>query len=99
MILPSSKVIHSSLTFGQIDKNKKCAIYYRNITIVPIKAVLKKLLEIPNVFSTITTYIEQCKKVNTIISSIIQSNFGSLLKSLMETKLFYHWLYFSTISK
>lgn len=87
LILPSDKIIHSFVTFGQIAKNKKRVIRYRNITVVPIKIVLKKFLEIPNVFSTITTYIEQCKKGNTIITSIIQSTFWQSIEKFAGDKV------------
>lgn len=91
LIMPSNKTLHSSLTFGQIDTSKKCTIYHRKITIVSMKEVLKKFLEIPNVFSTITAYIlNSVRKTMLLLLQLFRVHFGSLLKSLLEIKLFYH---------
>lgn len=87
LILPSTKKIHSSLTFGLFDRFTRFTICHRKITIVPLKIVLKTFLEIPNVFSSITEYIEHCKKNDSIIISIIQSNFWQSIEKNSEGKI------------
>jgi len=66
---------NTSVIFGPLNKKKKSFTCHRKISIVPLKIALTKFLEIPNVFSTITSYIEKCKNDNSIITSITQSTF------------------------
>lgn len=75
LIMPSIITIDTSIIFGPINKKKKSFTCHKNISIIPLKSVLIKFLELPNVFSTITVYIERCKNDNNIITSIIQSSF------------------------
>lgn len=89
LIMPSTVTIDTYAIFGPLNKKRKSLTCQRKISIVPLKIVLKTFLEIPNVFSTITAYIEKCKNDDSIITSIIQSTFwkSTVKNSKCETVL------------
>lgn len=43
---------------------------YKKIALIPIKLVLKKFLELPNVFASIVEYINECKNNTTLLTSV-----------------------------
>jgi len=68
LILPSTKEIHSSLTFGLFDRFTRSTICHRKITIVPLKIVLKNFLEIPVAYTHVCLKGKAIKEKDKIIA-------------------------------
>lgn len=87
LIFPLNIKLHSSLTFCQPDRIQKSMICHRTIVVIPIKQMLKQFLEMSNVLSMIFAYIKQCQEDNTVIFSIIQSEFWQSVIKDAEDKI------------
>lgn len=68
LIRPQSTCIDTSLCIGRIGKRKKTSVCKLVLQIIPMRAVMKKFLELPNVFNSIMLFIEEMKKSNAITS-------------------------------
>lgn len=61
LFLPSKIIIRSFLTSGRCKKKVKTVLRNSTLSIVPLKQVIQKFLELPNVYSSILSYIKECK--------------------------------------
>ena len=78
-IPPVKIVIRSFLKFSK-SRIKRHIVRKKTLSIIPIDVVLKKFLELSNVFDSITKYIEKCKN-SEFVESIMQGEFWlSVLK-------------------
>lgn len=78
LIKPLPIKIHSSLIPKKKKLKKQLVIHYKKIALIPIKLILKKFLELPNVFNSIIEYINECKNNITLLTSVYH---GELWKS------------------
>jgi hypothetical protein len=68
-------------------------VKYKTIALVPIKLVLKKFLELPNVFASIVKYIDECKNNTTLLIRFIMAKCETL-QDYKRMNFFYQLQYF-----
>lgn len=77
--MPKIIVVRLRLSSTIIKNKRKNITYPYTFSIVPLKLVLQKFLELPNVFISIVNHIEKCKK-SEFIDNIFQGNFWKSVK-------------------
>lgn len=70
LIKPQSIIVGASLKSRFVDGRRQVVVSNTEIQVIPIKLVLKKFLELPNVLTSILSHLEYCKKSEPIISAV-----------------------------
>ncbi|XP_039312881.1 uncharacterized protein LOC120359458 isoform X1 [Solenopsis invicta] len=94
---PKKVIIRSFLKYGKL-KSKTCfVIRKRTLSIIPIKLVLKKFLEMPMVFSAIMKFVDKCNR-SLVINSVIKGDFWKKIVASQTDKIIFPLvLYFDDI--
>lgn len=79
-IQPLQKIIHSSLVPKRVKCRKQLVIYRKKITIIPVKLILQKFLELPNVFNSILENINKSKKNDKLVTSIFHGEMWNCME-------------------
>lgn len=70
LFLPKLVTVNSFiLSFGKIKRKHQLHLQHQKLNIVPLKLILKKFLELPNVYLKILTHIEETKKSISLTST------------------------------
>lgn len=69
-IKPQAINIFALLNSRLVGGKRKAVVSNIEIQVIPIKMVLKKFLELPNVLSTILAHIQECKRSEAIVSNL-----------------------------
>lgn len=97
LIKPQSVNISTSLSSRLVGGKREAVISNIEIQVISIKTVLKKLLELPNILSTILVHIEECKRSEVIVSNL-QSELWKNIESKFEGKIVFPLLlYFDDV--
>lgn len=70
LIKPQSIEVDASLKSRFVNGRRQVVVCNTEIQVIPIKSVLKKFLELPNVLTSILSHLEYCKKSEPIISAV-----------------------------
>lgn len=62
------------MTFGKVKKVSQTKVYCSKLRFIPLKFVLKRFLELPNVLDAIDSFIVKCR-INKDCQSILQGQF------------------------
>ncbi|XP_071568106.1 uncharacterized protein [Temnothorax nylanderi] len=75
LFLPKLIPINSILSFSKVKKRShQSHLQHQKLSIIPLKVILQKFLELPNVYQKIISYIEKSKKSESL-NSIFQTDF------------------------
>lgn len=74
LFLPKNIVIRTYLRFGKIRRVPQNKIHYRKLSVIPLKLVLKRFLELPNVLNLIDSFITKCR-TSKELRSVFQGQF------------------------
>lgn len=80
LIKPLAITIHSYLAPRKKKLKKQLVVHHKKFALIPIKLVLKKFLELPNVFTSIVEYMKECQNNTTLLTSIYH---GEMWKSIV----------------
>jgi len=93
---PKKIIVKSFLKYSKLKSRRHFAIHNSTLSIVPIKLVLKKFLEMPMIFLAIMKHIEKCNK-SLLIKSIMKSHFWKTIFTQADKIIFPLVLYFDDI--
>ena len=94
---PKMIIIRSFLKYKKVKRTKRLLVTKNSLSIIPIKSVIKKFLELPNVFSTIVENIEKIKS-NSLIDSVIKGDFWKSVTANLNDKIIFPLiLYFDDV--
>ncbi|KYN22123.1 hypothetical protein ALC57_05487 [Trachymyrmex cornetzi] len=85
LFVPSKIAIRSYLTSGRIKKRVKTVLHNSTLSIIFLKDVLKKFLELPNVYSSILSHIEECK--NSQLFTFFDSEYWKKVENEKENRI------------
>jgi len=80
LIKPLAITINSYLAPRKKKLKKQLVVHHKKLALIPIKLVLKKFLELPNVFTSIVEYMKECQNNTTLLTSIYH---GEMWKSIV----------------
>lgn len=84
LFMPSKITIRSYLTAGRYKKKVKTVLHNSTISVIPLKLVIKKFLELPNVYSSILSHIKKCRNSN--FCTFFNSEYWKTVESEIKDK-------------